>query len=519
MRKILLVTFSVLFFYSVVNAQQACQQRTSAHIRLIGDSWMHFPAIYQAYDSALAKYGFPDYFAVSDGSALISMTAETWWQQPLARFALEAALQSDAARPIDIVLVSLGGNDVGFPFDANDSLEVVDDDLMELTPLMDSIFDFVHQKIPNAQIIWQGYDFPNFTDPCIEYIWNPYCDTWNDNSNFTPYQINRFVYYFTDYQDSIIRGYNKPYMHFYDFNGLMQYRYGQTTPLRYPPYGTYPPKSVPFPGGDINYPTPQVAMGLFGNDAYHLGPQSYTYMAEFYMRSFISNYFRRDRDTTIYSMGQNFDGWADVNNISGTGDVLVGKRNTSTDTKGIFSFNTAFIPDNKKIKKASVFFKLKTLKTAYPSGVNFPQNFSLDIKSGAFGNPEIEGIDYTSVATSTDVACFAGRLIGNDYGLRADLLPEALSQINKNGITQFRLSTSDDNLLTFFNGDTTAFEGPYLDIYYDTTAIISGVTNKQNINNTLSVFPNPVKNEITVQVNKEWLYSKSVINIYNTQAQ
>jgi hypothetical protein len=33
----------------------------------------------------------------------------------------------------------------------------------------------------------------------------------------------------------------------------------------------------------------------------------------------------------------------------------------------------------------------------------------------------------------------------------------------------------------------------------------------------LSVFPNPVKNEITVQVNKEWLYSKSVINIYNTQ--
>jgi hypothetical protein len=96
-------------------------------------------------------------------------------------------------------------------------------------------------------------------------------------------------------------------------------------------------------------------------------------------------------------------------------------------------------------------------------------------------------------------------------------LPEALNQINKNGITQFRLSTSDENLLTFFNGDTTAFEGPYLDIYYDTTAIISGVTNKQNINNTLSVFPNPVKNEITVQVNKEWLYSKSVINIYNTQ--
>jgi hypothetical protein len=32
------------------------------------------------------------------------------------------------ARPIDIVLVSLGGNDVGLPFDAKDSLDVVDDE-------------------------------------------------------------------------------------------------------------------------------------------------------------------------------------------------------------------------------------------------------------------------------------------------------------------------------------------------------------------------------------------------------
>jgi hypothetical protein len=516
MKKNLFISLFFLILFNTAFSQQACQQRRSAHIRLVGDSWVHFPAIYQAYDSAMAKYGFADYFTVSEGSSLISMTAETWWQFPLARFALEASLNSDAARPIDIIMVSLGGNDVAFKIRKGDSLNVLDNSLNKAKLLMDSIFDFLHQKYPNGQIIWQSYDYTNFNDPCLDFPWDPYCDLWSDKGNPSPFEINRFMGYITKYQDSVIRDYQKPYLHFYNNLGLQQWRYGQVAPLRYPPYGTYPPRSVPMPGGNINYPSPHPAMGLLGIDTYHLGPQSYTYLAEAYMRQFISNYFRRDRDTTVYSMGQNFDGWADVNNITGTGDVIVGKRNTSTDTKGIFSFNTSFIPDNKKIKKASVFFKLKTLKTAYPSGVNFPQNFSLDIKSGAFGNTEIEGSDYSSVATSTDVACFAGRLIGNDYALRADLLPEALNQINKNGITQFRLSTSDENLLTFFNGDTTAFEGPYLDIYYDTTAIISGVINKQSVNNILSVFPNPAKNEINLQVNKEWLYKSAVISVCNT---
>jgi hypothetical protein len=108
-------------------------------------------------------------------------------------------------------------------------------------------------------------------------------------------------------------------------------------------------------------------MGLLGNDAYHLrSTRLHLYGRILHEVNLSAIICRRDRDTTIYSMGQNFDGWADVNNVTGTGDVLVGKRNTSTDTKGIFSFNTAFIPDNKKIKKASVFFKVKTLKTAYP---------------------------------------------------------------------------------------------------------------------------------------------------------
>lgn len=515
----LATVFSLIYFILPTNAQDACKARRSAHIRLVGDSWLHFPAIYHAYDSALAKYGFPDYFAVSDGSVLISMTAETWWQNPLARFALEASINSDAARPIDIIMVSLGGNDVAFKIRHGDSLSVLDNSLNKAKLLMDSIFDFIHQKYPNGQIIWQSYDYPNFNDPCIDFPWDPYCNLWESHGYPTPYEINRFLGYISNYQDSIISSYQKPYMHFYNALGLMQWQYGQTTPLRFEPYGTYPPHSVPFPGGNINYPSPHVAMGLLGIDTYHLNQQGFTYLAEYYMRKFISNYLRRNRDTTFRSLGTIEDGWVDANGVSGTGDVLVGKRN-SVDAKGIFSFNTADIPDNKIIKKASLFLKVKTLKNPYRLGLFFPQNFSLEIKNGTFGSDGIQAGDYNDTPSATDIACFAGNLIGDGYALRADILPSALQHINKSGITQFRLSTSDDNLLTFYNGDTTEFEGPYLDIYYDTTeiAVISGVKHNSSVDQTLKVFPNPANTEINIQLNnKDWNAKNSTVKIYNTQ--
>jgi len=296
----------------------------------------------------------------------------------------------------------------------------------------------------------------------------------------------------------------------------MQWHYGQTTPLRYAPFGTYPPKSVPFPGGNINYPTPHIAMGLAGIDAYHLSPDGYTVLSEFYVRKFISNYLRRERDTTLHSLGQNYDGWSADNQIAGTGNILVGKNNAQANAKGIFTFNTSSIPANKKVKKAVLFIKAKTIKRPYPTSVTFPQNFVLEIKNGSFGNDVIESSDYASIASMTDIACFAGNIRGNDYTLRAELSEDALQYINKNGITQFRLSITDDNLITFYNGDTTGFESPYLDLYYDTTSITTSIDNNKNGFNNLQIFPNPAKDEISIQIDKSWLNKKLNILIYNT---
>lgn len=380
---------------------------------------------------------------------------------------------------------------------------------------MDSIFDFVHQTHPNAQIIWQCYDYPNFNDPCLDFTWDPYCDLWANHGYATPFEINRFMNYLTDYNDSVTQAYQKPYMHFFNNLGLMQWHYGQTKPLRYAPFGSYPPHSVPFPRGRLDYPSPHEAMGLGGVDTYHLGPGSFTVLADFYLRTYISNYLRRERDTTAHSQGADKDGWVTSGNQTGTGEIQLGKS-VSTITKGIISFNTDFIPDDTTVTRASLFIRNKTIDKKFPLSDVFPNFFKLDIVKGSFGNDGVEATDFSAPASAYDIACVAGNLRGNEYTLRFDLHEDALKYINKTGTTQFRLEMSDENFIRFYNGDTAELEGPYLDLYYDTASVV-GVINKKNTDQDLKLFPNPSKNEITIQLNKEWLLKKSTVTIYNTQ--
>lgn len=510
------VHFFIFFFFlaASLNAQNACLQQKIPKIRLIGDSWMQFPVIYQAYDSALAKYGFPDYYPMGVGTSVIGATGESWWQEPLERNALEDALRQDSGKPIDIVMISLGGNGVAFEAHHGDSVTVLDPFLNRNKLFMDSIFDLIHSKLPNAQIIWQWYDYPNFLDPLLDFPWDPYMHIWESHGEMPPWEINRVLRYMTEWTDSLVRNYNRPYLHFFNSVGLMQWIYGQPTPLRAWPYGSYPPRSVPLPWGNPLYPTPYAAMGLNGLDTYHLGPQSFTYLAEFYMRQYISDYLRRDRDSSVHSEGGTHDGWVRSDNQTGAGEIQVAKSG-NTLTKGIISFNTDFIPDDKRIKRASLFIKNKTISRRYPISNIFPNFFKLDIVKGSFGDADVESSDFSAPASAYDVACVAGNLRGNEYTLRFDLRDDALQYINKNGLTQFRLETSDENFIRFYNGDTTSFEAPYLDLYYDTTTV-TAVIDKKNTDANLQFFPNPAKDALTLQLNKDWMYKKASLSIFNT---
>ena len=518
MKRVLLPVILLILTFSLGEAQDACNPPAvkKGKLRVFGDSWAAFPFTYHSYDSAFVQYGFPEYKALGDRTAIISMNSEAFLN-PLARIFWEPEIERDVRNGMDAMVFSLGGNDLAFKPNVGDSLTVLNEPFHQAKRNMDTLLDYLHGKLPDMEILWTCYDYPNFVDPIIAFPWNPYFDLWDGAGQPAPWQINAVVKQIAFLQDSLTQVWGRPYIHFYNNLGLMQFTYGQSVPQQVWPFGTYPPRSVPFPGGNTDYTTPWQAQGLEGLDTYHLNGAGYTHLAAHQFRVFLSNLFRKERDTMIYSMGQTYDGWVSETGTTGTGEVQVGKNAGNVKLKGIFSFDTEFIPDDKKIKRASLFIRRKDGSYYTYPREEYPTNFKLDMKNGTFGTDQLEAADYSEAGTSSDVGCFAGQPILPNYSLRIDLIPSALTQINKTGITQFRLEITADtaqgaSIINFFNGDTTEFEGPYLDIYYD-TATVTGI--RQNVSGELKLFPNPAKNKLYIQADQKMTQGEYNLAIYD----
>lgn len=517
MKHLLLIVCLLTSFQLV--AQNSCKPpKKEVKIRVMGDSWAHFPVIYQAYDSALVQYGFPEYVSNGEWTSLISMNSEAFLH-PLAKALWMPQIEQDGKNNIPLMIISLLGNDIAFKIKKGAPLSVLDAPFQEAKTNMDTIFDFIHEKCPNMQILWMCYDLPNFVDPIIDYPWNPYKEMWDNKNQPTPADINPFMNYMAYLQDSLLGVWNRPYIHFINNVGLMQYMYGQTTPLRVPPYGTYPPYTAPLPGGFVDYPSPHAAMGLGGIDTYHLSPQGYTFLASYQMRKFFMDYLRPDKDTTIQSLGGSYDGFVTQNGVTGTNKITIGKDAENVGIKGIITFNTDFIEDDRKINKASLFIRRKDGNYKSYNRTLYPTNFKLDIISGTIGNEAIEAGDYNATMSLEDIACTRGNTFRDNYTLRFDLSEAALAYINKNGLTQFRLSVLDtaqgESIINYYTGDTSQYEAPYLDIYYDSVRIISAI--KELKNELISVYPNPVESIVNItDLNKTSLKNKIVLRLYTT---
>ena len=517
MRKILLLFFVICSTF--IYAQNTCNPpKKELKIRVFGDSWAHFPVIYKAYDSALVQYGFPEYYSTGDWTVLISMNSEAFLN-PLAKVIWQPQIEQDGKNGTPLMIISLLGNDIAFKIRKGSHLSDLNAPFQEAKLNMDTIFDFIHEKCPDMQILWMCYDFPNFVDPLIDFPWNPYGDLWRDHGEPSSSDINPFINYMAHLQDSLVKVWDRPYVHFVNNVGLMQYMYGQTTPLRVEPFGTYPPRSVPFPGGNEAYPSPYIAMGLGGIDTYHLSPQGYTFLASYQMRIFFMEQLRKDRDTTIQSLGGNYDGFVTQTGVTGNNTITVGKNEQEVAYKGIIAFNTDFIENDRIIKKASLFIRRQSGNYKSFWNTNFPSNFKLDIMSGSIGNESIEASDFNTATDMEDIACALGNTFRDDYSIRFDITGTALNYINKNGLTQFRLSITDtatgESLIHYYTGDTTTFEAPYLDIYYDTARIVSAT--KELKGETINIFPNPVESTLNISnLEKTSLKNKITVRIYST---
>lgn len=173
------------------------------------------------------------------------------------------------------------------------------------------------------------------------------------------------------------------------------------------------------------------------------------------------------------------DGWVlestETSNLGGTmnaGDITFNLGDDAKDRqfRGILSFNTAPLPDDAVITRATLKIKKAALVGNNPFATH--GNILVDIKKGPFGsNAGLQTADFQAAPSKPGVGTIKNALVKGWN--QAILINGAFPLINKINITQIRLRFSkDDNddlgadFLKYYSGNAGAVNRPVLELEY-----------------------------------------------------
>lgn len=469
---------------------------------VLGDSWAFFSWSYNSYNENLDRFGFTDVRANSNinisvnGSRASDYFSETGRKQAVADFL--------AANPeVTFCHLSLGGNDVLGEWNVA-MTDMQEDSLLDviLRDLRRDIDTLLSLK-PSLTFLISGYDYPNFVETAALSPSHPFFEQWTEMGQPDALQINTMLGKLTQrFADSAAVWSD---VAFVNNNGLMQWHYGQNSPLLIPPYSTYPPHSVPLPGGNPNFPSPRSAMQVGGIDSFHLCDEAYEI---FIQRHFWEYYWQilRPADTSYFATDTLLNGSVTAASQA-PGWVCTGRQGND-ESLGILTFQTQNPGVTSGVSRASLFVNRQQLAGGDLAG----QELTLEVKAGYFGSgPGIDSADYAAPADATAIACTFGTVEDNDYWMRIDLPPALLPFINKEGITQFRMkytSAVTGQNITFKNGADPLWQ-PILDVTYGAPAAIPD----QPGNSGPIIFPNPADQMINIQLPQSTCYDLSLMDL------
>lgn len=511
MTQVRIFCFSLLFFSFFHTAKaQNCQPDSLERVLLVGDSWSLFTSLYGSYERAFTKYGYPEIQILGDRTA-IGGTRASGWQTPtnleLIRMELEAHPE------VDLVILCVGGNDMVASDGWRKSMNQAQRDSVfdRVRSHIETIVDHINTVRPSIEILLGGYDYMNFVETILNYpagSTNPYQSNWDKLENPDPTEINTGLGELESRKIAIANAY--PNVQYVNSLGLNHYLYGYPDSLPIPPFSTFPPAQTPYPGqapaylplngGDIRYPSPQVAMGaivpglnlLPGFDCIHLNEESYYHYAENQTKFALLDWLKNNPDHSIISNGGNEDGWVRSSGQSGVGSVQLGVDSAGEKTVGFLSFDTGELLSGKQIQQASIFLMRDSASGNNP----FQTGVRLDMIRGFWGsNAEVESTDISAEADLEDAGCIITTADADGFVVRIQLKNEALSYLNPDGLTQFRLVVTDSvstqaAFMRLLNGDQTGpVEAPRLDIFYGIPSSTPPAPQPQ----ALLAYPNPTE--------------------------
>ncbi len=491
--------------YSLVSAQ--CVEVPSNRVLLVGDSWAAFQYADQTINDGLKNVGHSDKRFVSNVQ-IAENGADTW---DFVDGPKQDAIQDiiDANASIDIVHLSIGGNDLLGDWHVSFTDQQTDSLTNEVKIRLDSIVDFLQNTRTGMNVFWPGYAYPNFgeiiEDMAPFQASHPFFGTWDGMGQPDFITINSILNEMSDsvaYSASI-----DPKLDFVRAQGILQYHFGQIAPLGVAPGGTYAQFDAPLPLGYPDYPSPQDGMRLYigiFKDCFHLSPEGYlamfTYQAQKFYQKFLMD------DLYLLSEGSTMDG-----SVSSAGDVsqeiLIGETG-GNELAAVVSFDTPQMADT-TLAGASIFLRIEEITGATAIVGN---DLYVKMVNGNFGtSADVEAVDYMDTPDAEGEPCRHGgnAVVGN--WIRLDLTAEMINGIHNSTKTQFLISVPG------FTGGTMKFNdasdpelAPILNLRYGASP--DGIADYM-LRNELPVYPVPTSGPLTIDVEAHKLVSIEVLNI------
>ena len=481
MKTFLLFAFALTLPFHQIFAQ--CNEVDEIKVLLIGDSWAFFMGVDGTINNVFEQWGhsnktFTTTIEVAVNGARTSDFLETNMQTEI-----RDLINSNPS--IEVVHLSIGGNDVLGEWNVNYTTTELDSliDLVYEQTL--AIITFLKSTKPGLKIVFSGYVYPNFEE-VIESAAplqssHPFYGTWEDMGFPGFFEINTLLNQFSilleDYAET------DPQVEFFKATALMQYTFGQTSPLGVTPGGTYPPFTQPQPFGDPTYPSPKNSMrDYFGitKDCFHLSPKGYRDLIGFHTQKFYHKFLMGDQYllTTPSNNGT-------VSALQNTySDLLLGFSG-GEEFATLLNFQTQDM-NWEGLDKAEIFLNIQNISGTNPLN----QAIEISINAGNIGTSAApEGSDWNATVDMVATPCVFGKKDGPGDWIRIALPTSFLPFLKSQSNTQFLIkgSGNTDGVVTFSDSQDEEF-APVLNFKYDNNYV--GVN---QINNAFGVtlYPNP----------------------------
>lgn len=490
----------------LVHAQ--CEEPQVRRILTVGDSWSVFMNANSTFNNVFRKWGHSDkrYFTnliISENGTKTDDFLDETKQQ-------EIAAQLAANPTIDVVHLSIGGNDVLGRWHVDWEQNQIDSLEAAVNERLLAIMEFIKGARPGIQIVWSGYAYPNFGEvigslPQAAQSTHPFYSLWSGMGLPDFAAINNILISFSN----SVEAYTDldPQVDFVNCPGILQHAFGQTAPLAVEPGGTYQPFEAPLPYGFPDYPSPRNTMTNYGffTDAFHLSAGGYQAFIDYQFQRFYHKFFMDDQYILASAS-------AETGGVSSDGIVtaapMIGES-AGVDYAAVLNFATTSMPDT-GVAKAELFMR----RISQVGNNLYASPLEIRLARGGFGASAIlEAEDFAAEGENSGTPCVFGSNGGDAHWVRIQIPEEMLPYISNDADVQIHISSPEASgrMVTFNDASDPDF-APVLNIIYGPSQPAS--VNELSVSAIdLKVFPNPTEATVSIDAGGQQVVSVQLFDM------